>query len=68
LERLSQNLDTTTGLVVARPHNRVVPEQASPPADKFKSLDAGVAYTCGERSDDAVVCWGDNTHGQGSPP
>ena len=34
----------------------------------FKTVSAGWAHSCGIRSDDTVVCWGDNEHGQATAP
>ena len=32
------------------------------------SISSGEQHTCALRTDGGVVCWGDNTHGQASPP
>jgi alpha-tubulin suppressor-like RCC1 family protein len=35
---------------------------------QFASVSAGDFYTCGVRTDETVVCWGENQFGQSSPP
>jgi len=39
-----------------------------PASEGFRQVSAGGGHTCGVRSDDAVVCWGRNDHGQATPP
>ena len=34
----------------------------------FVSVSAGRKHTCGVRTDGSVACWGDNYHGQATPP
>lgn len=44
--------------------------QADAPAEtRFRALAAGAFHTCGLRADDDLVeCWGDDRHGESSPP
>ena len=45
-----------------------VQEVAAASSSEFKDLEAGSWHTCGLRTDDTIVCWGDNTHGQADAP
>ena len=43
--------------------------QATPPeGERFSAISAGYNHTCGLTLDGRVVCWGDNTQGQSTPP
>lgn len=42
--------------------------RAQAAASSFRSVSAGVLFTCAVRSDEHVVCWGLDNYGQGSPP
>ena len=50
----------------------VIYGQATPPDDRFASVDAGKAHTCGLRADGHAVCWGcqdlEANFGQCVPP
>ena len=38
------------------------------PGGAFSSVSAGDKHTCGVRVDGSVACWGNNEHGQATPP
>ncbi len=38
------------------------------PDDHYTAISAGVRHYCALRDDDVIVCWGDNSDGQSSPP
>lgn len=42
--------------------------QTVPPAGTFQQVSAGTSHTCAVTTDRFVECWGDNGHGQASPP
>ena len=43
--------------------------RSSPPEEeRFTSISAGGRHTCGLQEDGIIVCWGDNSEGQSSPP
>ena len=58
--------------VIATPLGRNRPDRVregySPERLAFASIAAGNGYTCGQRSDLAVACWGRDDFGQASPP
>jgi hypothetical protein len=39
-----------------------------PPAVVFASVSAGDGFACGLKTDGIIVCWGDNSAGQATPP
>ena len=39
-----------------------------PPSDDFAAVSGGTAHICGLLSDGTVLCWGDGTEGELSPP
>ena len=41
---------------------------ASPASAATNSISSGSSHTCGLRADGAPVCWGDNRHGEATPP
>jgi len=43
-------------------------EAEAPEPDDFISIDAGGFHNCGIRKSGKVYCWGNNDHGQASPP
>jgi alpha-tubulin suppressor-like RCC1 family protein len=42
--------------------------EASSLAGAFAALSAGGGHTCGVKIDGTIVCWGDNSYGQATPP
>ena len=45
-----------------------VQQAAAASSSEFEELEAGSFHTCGLRTDDTIVCWGDNSHGQTDAP
>lgn len=39
-----------------------------PACETFLQVSAGFAHACGVKWDATIACWGDDTHGQASPP
>ena len=38
------------------------------PTGSFESVNAGSSHSCGIKTDGSIVCWGDDTYGQSTPP
>ena len=68
LEALSRVPPTATPrpTPTSRPTTRPTPTLS--PSEKFEQVSAGVAYSCGVKSNGRVVCWGNNEYGQATPP
>ena len=44
------------------------PSQDISSTSRYLAIDAGLNHTCGIKLDNALECWGDNTHGQTNAP
>ena len=46
----------------------VIGMACKPAIVEFTSVSAGLLHTCGVGTDGSVECWGDDEHGQATPP
>ncbi len=40
----------------------------SPPSGTFTDIDVGASHACAITTDDEIICWGDDSYGQSTPP
>ena len=59
---------STTRAQMAAFIHRAVNLVGLPPSQRFAAVDAGSEHTCGLRTDNTIVCWGNNGWGQTEAP
>ena len=62
------NVTLNASTPICDPTTDMTKDPADTPTTSFKALSSGGFHSCGIRSDDTVVCWGNNSAGQATAP
>ena len=67
-ESLSRVPPSATPRPTVTPRPTLIPTPTLSPSEKFEQVSAGGSHTCGVKADGKIVCWGNDDHGQSTPP
>ena len=66
--RFCPGQDTTRAQMATFLHRADNPDRIEEPGIAGDAISIGASHGCAVKADQTIACWGDNTHGQASPP
>ena len=66
--RFCPGRDTTRAQMATFLHRADNPDRIEEPGIAGDAISIGPSHGCAVKADQTIACWGDNTHGQASPP